>query len=115
MYSAQDVARLAIAQTENMMRDMQNQFQPNFGGLSSILEIQTNRWAYAVHVPQAGHFTNCAKIIRTTYNNVHIGVDNIGTPAFEEALYRGKKVAEGILIKRVKGYKLESWARGDIY
>ena len=66
-------------------------------GSLSIKKVETNRWPYSVRVPTPGYYTTKARILRHPFGNIYFANNNIGTPAFEEALFRGHCAATNIL------------------
>lgn len=77
-----------------------------------IKKIVTNRWPYSVHIPEPGHFSMRSKIMGKTFGNVIFGNNNMGTPAFEEALHRGHCAANRALYRlNPKKFVQESWSK----
>jgi protoporphyrinogen oxidase len=76
-----------------------------------LKKIQTSRWPYSVHVPAPGHYTTKARIMRKPFGRVYFANNNLGTPAFEEALFRGHCAADNILKQLKKNFKFEKWSR----
>lgn len=64
-----------------------------------VLRIYTSRWPYSVHIPEKYHFTVKARIMSKSFGNIVFGNSNIGTPSFEEALFRGHCAANKILYR----------------
>jgi hypothetical protein len=80
----------------------------------NVTSVETNRWAYSVHIAEPGHYLNKAKILRQRFGRVFFGHNNIGTPAFEEALFRGHCAAVNVLTRLKKNYKREKWSNCPI-
>lgn len=74
-----------------------------------VRRIETNRWAYAIHVPQPGHYIYKAKIMRRPFGRVFFANNNLGTPGFEEALFRGHCAADNILARISANFHFEDW------
>ena len=64
-----------------------------------VLSVNTNRWPYSVHIPSPGHFSNNVKTLRKPLGRIYFANNNLGTPAFEEALFRGHCAAANVLFK----------------
>lgn len=80
-----------------------------------VQSVETSRWPFSVHVAPPGHFTSRAKILRAGYGRVHFANNNIGTPSFEEALFRGHCAANQVLLALNSSFKFESWTRCPVY
>ncbi len=76
-----------------------------------MLKIKTSRWPFSVHIAKPGHFITDAKILRQPFGNIFFGNNNLGTPAFEEALFRGHCAANNILARMSPQFKNEPWSR----
>lgn len=77
-----------------------------------IRDVYTNRYPYSVHVPEPGHFTIRSKKMSKTFGNIIIGNNNLGTPSFEEALFRGHCAANKILWRlNPKTFVQQSWSK----
>jgi hypothetical protein len=75
-----------------------------------VIAVQTSRWPFSVHVATPGHFLKKAKVMRKPFGRVFFGNNNLGTPAFEEALFRGHCAANNVL-SRMGGFEQEKWSR----
>lgn len=62
-----------------------------------ILAIQINRWPSSIHIARPGHFIKNAKVLSSPVGEIYFATNNLGTPALEEALYRGYLAARAIL------------------
>ena len=81
----------------------------NWGTKIEVQSVQTSRWPLSVHIAAPGHFTEKAKILRRPFGRIYFANNNMGTPAFEEALFRGHCAANNILLKYNSGFKQEDW------
>jgi monoamine oxidase len=61
------------------------------------LEIESYRWPSSIHVVPPGFFTHWVKVLKPPFGRIHFAGSNLGTPSFEEALYRGWCAAEEVL------------------
>jgi hypothetical protein len=68
---------------------------PELAGEKSI-EIESYRWPSSIHVVPPGFFTNTAPKLTPPVGRVYFAANNLGTPSFEEALYRGHRAAKEI-------------------
>lgn len=75
-----------------------------------IERVETNRWPFSVHVAAPGHFRR-AKVLRRPFGKVFFANNNLGTPAFEEALFRGHCAADRILKTLDPKFRFERWTR----
>lgn len=75
-----------------------------------VLSVETNRWPFSVHVAKPAHFSKHAKILRRPLGRIFFANNNIGTPSFEEALFRGHCAANNVLNRIDKDFTQESWS-----
>ena len=80
-------------------------------GPLKIQRVETNRWPFSVHIAAPGHFIEKAKILRRPFGRIFFAHSNLGTPAFEEALFRGHCAADHIEEATNKSFKYEKWSR----
>ncbi|NDC24009.1 MAG: FAD-dependent oxidoreductase, partial [Proteobacteria bacterium] len=64
-----------------------------------ILAIEINRWPSSIHLVKPGHFLKNSKILSRPIGEIYFATNNLGTPAVEEALFRGYLAARDILRK----------------
>lgn len=64
-----------------------------------ILAIEINRWPYSIHVVKPGHLTQASPVLSRRIGDLFFASNNLGTPAVEEALYRGFLAAKNILAR----------------
>lgn len=64
-----------------------------------VLAVEANRWPYSIHIAEPGHFEKKSEILARPMGNIYFAGMNIGTPAVEEAIYRGWVAAEAIHAK----------------
>jgi len=64
-------------------------------GKIEVISVTTSRWPFSIHLATPGHFTR-VKQMRKHYRNIYFAQSSLGTPSFEEALYRGYKAAKNI-------------------
>lgn len=67
-----------------------------------VLAVEANRWGYSIHIAGPGHFLDHAEILARPVLNTYFAENNLGTPAIEEALYRGYMAAEAILKESIR-------------
>ncbi len=75
-----------------------------------VKSVETNRWPFSVHVARPGHFKR-VKVMRRPFKRVFFANNNLGTPAFEEALYRGHCAADRVLLALDPGFAFEKWTK----
>lgn len=114
-YSAEDAAKIAAYGTERVLDEAQPIFDPAFTAdpdwkNKSVVSITTNVWPYSCHIAEPGHYINKVKIMRKNFGRVFFANNNLGTPAFEEALFRGHCGANNVLNRLVPGFKQEKWS-----
>jgi protoporphyrinogen oxidase len=59
----------------------------------SVLKVESYRWPASIHIVPPGYFTNVAPKLIPPVGRVHFAANNLGTPSFEEAIYRGHEAA----------------------
>ena len=107
---AKELALAAIAKLQEILQTLPKSELPNgFDPIRDIDYVETNRWPFSVHVPQKGHFLKAAPLLRRHVGHIYFANNNIGTPAFEEALFRGHCAADNILLRVKPGFKFENW------
>lgn len=79
-----------------------------------FMSVKTSRWPFSVHVAVPGHFLKKAKILRKPFGKVFFANNNLGTPAFEEALFRGHCAANNIMMRLDSNFKNEEWSNCPI-
>lgn len=82
----------------------------NWNTSIDVRSVQTNRWPFSIHVAKPGHFSKFAKILRKPLGRIFFATNNIGTPSFEEALFRGHCAANNVLLRLDKDFTQESWS-----
>jgi phytoene dehydrogenase-like protein len=115
-YSVDDAAKLAAAATDRVLDEAQPLFDPAFSAdpdwkNKNVISVTTNMWPFSIHIAEPGHYINKAKILRKNFQRVFFASNNLGTPAFEEALFRGHCGANNALNRLVPGFKQETWSR----
>jgi hypothetical protein len=108
---AQNLARTAASRLNHIFSRMP---QDLWHGPLEIKKIETSRWPYSVHIAEPGHYLTKAKILRKPFGRVYFANNNLGTPAFEEALFRGHCAADNILHAYDRSFKREKWSRCPI-
>lgn len=89
-----EVAERSATELEQLMNDLLlKRGQPPI----QILAVEINRWPYSIHVVRPGHLSESAPILAESLERIFFASNNIGTPAVEEALYRGFTAAKEIL------------------
>jgi hypothetical protein len=110
-YSEEDARGLAI-QAAKRMEELYSKMPGGlWHGPLQIKKIETSRWPWSVHIAAPGHYTQKARILRKPFGHVYFANNNLGTPAFEEALFRGHCAADNILARMNSGFKREKWSR----
>lgn len=113
-YSAREAANIAVSATGDLIYELRNIMDPQVGP-NDVAEIHTSQWPYSIHRAAPGHFNTCSKILQRPWAGIYWANNNLGTPAFEEALFRGHCAAANILTRLVPGYKPEKWSKCPIY
>jgi protoporphyrinogen oxidase len=101
---ATQLAEVAVNQMDAL-------FKEHFRHPLNIKRVVTSRWPYSVHVAEPGHYRLKARTLRKPFGRIYFANNNIGTPAFEEALFRGHCAANNILLKTRPGFKFETWTQ----
>lgn len=96
----------ALAQQVKKAKDMDLNME--------FLSVKTSRWPFSVHVAAPGHFIKKAKILRKPFGRVFFANNNLGSPAFEEALFRGHCAANNIMTRYDSKFKNEEWSNCPI-
>ena len=61
------------------------------------LEIESYRWPSSMHVIPPGYFRDWVPKLKAPVGRVYFAGNNLGTPSFEEAIFRGWMAAKEIL------------------
>jgi hypothetical protein len=110
-YSNERAASLAEYGVNRLVKTMGSKLTPKPLVIESVV---THRWPYSVHVAAKGHFQFRAKELRRPFKNIFFANNNMGTPAFEEALFRGHCAAVNILTRLNQSYEKEEWTKCPI-
>ncbi|MBI5595602.1 MAG: FAD-dependent oxidoreductase [Elusimicrobia bacterium] len=102
------VARAAAARLKELYDPL---LKARWGTSIEVRAAETSRWPFSVHVARPGHFSKLSKVLRRPFGKVFFANNNIGTPAFEEALFRGHCAANNILKRMDAGFSQEGWSR----
>lgn len=105
---AMDVARRSVARMEELYSHLPEEI---WKGPLQIKRVETNRWPFSVHIAAPYQFIEKAKELRKPFGRVFFAHSNLGTPAFEEALFRGHCAANHVAEAMDKTFKYESWSR----
>jgi protoporphyrinogen oxidase len=62
-----------------------------------VLKVESYRWPASIHIVPPGFFTKVAPKLIPPVGRVSFAANNLGTPSFEEALYRGHEAAMHVL------------------
>ncbi len=73
-----------------------------------VKKVETYRWPFSLHTVEPGHFTKAAQM-RPPFGRIYFANNNLGTPAFEEALFRGHCAATNIRRQLDPQFQVESW------
>ncbi len=57
------------------------------------LRVESYRWPSSIHIVPPGYFSAVAPRLHPPVGRVHFAGNNLGTPSFEEAIYRGHLAA----------------------
>jgi hypothetical protein len=60
------------------------------------MDVESYRWPASIHIVPPNYFSKIVPKLRDPVKNVYFAVNNLGTPSFEEALYRGWRAAQAI-------------------
>lgn len=104
----EEVARQAVARLIDLYSPL---LEERWGTKIEVRSVETNRWPFSVHVAKPGHFTRLAKELRKPFGRVFFANNNLGTPSFEEALFRGHCAANNILKRLDPGFSQEPWTK----
>ncbi len=109
-YNAEMATTLATRASENLL----SWFQPLTSIPIVITKVETNSWPFSVHIPAPHFFSKDAKLLRRKTGRIYYAHSNIGTPAFEEALFRGHCAAYNILKMASPHFKKKVWTQCPI-
>jgi phytoene dehydrogenase-like protein len=110
-YTKEQAREAAQRATERMIEIYSPLLRENWGTKIDVVSVETSRWPFAVHVTAPGHFRNKAKLLRRNFGRIFFAHSNLGTPAFEEALYRGHCAANNVLKRMNPSFVQESWTK----
>jgi phytoene dehydrogenase-like protein len=110
-YTDEQAKSIAHYAVDRMLELYNPMLQERYHTQFDVLSVQTSRWPFSVHVAVPGHFSKKVKIMRRPFGRVYFGNNNLGTPAFEEALFRGHCAAANVLTHLEPSYKKEKWSR----
>ncbi len=100
-YSKQAVSRL--------LAGLNPFLQKTWGTRFEVLDVETSRWPYGMHIATPGFYIHDAKILRIPFGRIFFANNNMGTPTVEEAMFRGHCAANNILYRFNHQFKQESW------
>lgn len=110
-YTREEALALAEEGVERLRAMLAPVLKDNWGTVLDIRSVETNRWPYSIHIAAPGHFRRSSRILRRPVGRVFFANNNQGTPAFEEALFRGHCAADNILLRLDAAFKPEPWTR----
>ena len=105
---AEGLARRAVSRLETLYGQLPRDL---WQGPLKIKYVETNRWPLSVHIAEPGHYIQKARVLRKPYGRIFFAHNNLGTPAFEEALFRGHCAAVNILKRDDPNFEFEKWSR----
>jgi hypothetical protein len=108
---AAEVARSAASRLDDLLSKLPPSL---FRGPLDIKKIETNRWPLSVHIAAPGHYIERVRTLRKPYRRIFFASNNLGTPAFEEALFRGHCAADNVLKRMSSKFQIEKWSRCPI-
>jgi monoamine oxidase len=82
-----DLACTAIAELQEMVPDLAS--EPS-------LDVECYRWPASIHIVPPKFFSEWVPKLKSPVGRVHFAGNNLGTPSFEEALYRGWSAAQAL-------------------
>lgn len=109
-YTEDQARELARGAIDRMIDGFSKMPEGYVQGPIDMVSAETTRWPFSVHIPKPGHFSNRAKVMRRRFGRIHFAHSNLGTPAFEEALFRGHCAANHILKRIDPTFKMEKWS-----
>lgn len=84
----------------------------SYGTKIDVLSVETSRWPFAVHVTAPGHFSKKSEAPAPQLRpRILRAQQPLGTPAFEEALFRGHCAANNVLKRMNPSFEQESWTK----
>ena len=110
-YKNSDAEALARGAVTRMLAVFNPYLQKTHETRIEVRKVETNRWPYSIHIVRPGHFSRLAKTLRRSVGRVLFANNNIGTPTFEEALFRGHCAANNVLRRLEPAFVQESWSR----
>jgi hypothetical protein len=115
-YSAAEAAEIAATAVDRVLDEARPYFEPSFTADANwknknVISVSTNLWPYSVHIARPHYYTDKVKILRKPFGRVFFANNNLGTPAFEEALFRGHCGANNVLKRLVPDFQQEKWSR----
>jgi len=111
-YSDGDAIKVAKYAVHRLFELFAPMFKEQYGTDLDVTSVETNRWPISVHIAGPGHFSHDAKFLRQRVGHIFFANNNIGTPAFEEALFRGHCAAANVLLHLDHSFKIdkeENW------
>jgi protoporphyrinogen oxidase len=60
------------------------------------LSVESYRWPASIHIVPPGYFSEWVPKLKDPVGRIYFAGNNLGTPSFEEALYRGWKAADDL-------------------
>jgi len=74
----------AVHELEELVPDLKKE---------AALKVESYRWPCSIHVVSPGYFTRVAPKLVQPVGRISFAGNNLGTPSFEEAMYRGREAA----------------------
>jgi len=92
-------AKYGIKRALDMLQPLATSLNPYKDARSDIeiKSVMINRWPYSIHWVKKGHFKR-ALIMKRAFNGIHFAHSTLGTPAYEEAIYRAYSSAMEVLM-----------------
>jgi phytoene dehydrogenase-like protein len=110
-YTRETAEELAGKAVDRMLSLFNPMLKEAWGTKIEVQSVETNRWPYSIHIARPGHFSKTARKLRRPFGRVFFANNNLGTPAFEEALFRGHCAADNVLKKLDPAFSFEAWTR----
>jgi monoamine oxidase len=82
--TVKELATRALHELEELVPDLKRE---------PVIKVESYRWPSSIHITPPGHFTTVAPKLSPPVGRVSFAGNNLGTPSFEEAIYRGHEAA----------------------
>lgn len=107
-YLASDAEMLARRATLRLKEMFNPLLQATWGTEIVVRKVETYRWPFSIHLVRPGYFSKIP-VMRKPFGRIYFANNNLGTPAIEEALFRGHCAATNIRRSLDPQFKVERW------